>query len=253
MPFSHPRALRGDVVGRVQLGDTPVQVARALGLSPTTVYAWLHELAPGLVRVQRVCFRCSAQPPPDPLAYSQLLGYYLGDGCVSRGPRAWVLRITCDDAWPGVADEVALVMGRVVANSVHRAGKQGCHDVQAYSQHWPCLFPQHGAGAKHLRRIELAPWQHEVVVAYPGPFLKGLFHSDGWRGQNVAVRTVADRVERRYYPRYDFTNKSDDIRALCGDALDRLGIAWRPNGPWRISVARRDAVAALDVHVGPKH
>ena len=90
-------------------------------------------------------------------------------------------------------------------------------------------------------------------MAYPGPFLKGLFHSDGWRGQNVAVRTVADRVERRYYPRYDFTNKSDDIRGLCGDALDRLGIAWRPNGPWRISVARRDAVAALDVHVGPKH
>ncbi|MGI8537601.1 MAG: hypothetical protein ACR2K2_14215 [Mycobacteriales bacterium] len=60
-------------------------------------------------------------------------------------------------------------------------------------------------------------------------------------------------VVRYRYPRYEFTNKSDDIRGICGEALDLLGIAWRPNGPWRISVARRAAVAALDEHVGPKY
>jgi hypothetical protein len=40
---------------------------------------------------------------------------------------------------------------------------------------------------------------------------------------------------------------------MCTGALDLLGIAWRANGPFRISVAGREAVAALDEHVGPKH
>jgi len=59
-------------------------------------------------------------------------------------------------------------------------------------------------------------------------------------------------VTRYRYSRYEFTNKSADIRGLCTDALDRLGIAWRPNGALRVSVNRRAAVAALDEHVGPK-
>ena len=59
-------------------------------------------------------------------------------------------------------------------------------------------------------------------------------------------------MTRYRYPRYEFTNRSEDIRRLCTDALDRLGIAWRPNGALRISVNRREAVAALDAHVGPK-
>ncbi|MEV4657515.1 helix-turn-helix domain-containing protein [Micromonospora sp. NPDC049301] len=37
-----------------------------------------------------------------------------------------------------------------------------------------------------------------------------------------------------------------------GKALDLLDIRWRMNLPWSLSVARRDAVAALDRHVGPK-
>ena len=60
-------------------------------------------------------------------------------------------------------------------------------------------------------------------------------------------------VTRYRYARYEFTNRSDDVRTVCATALDQLGIAWRPNGPWRISVNRRAAVAALDRHVGPKH
>ena len=49
-----------------------------------------------------------------------------------------------------------------------------------------------------------------------------------------------------------FTNKSLDILALCCAALDQLGVAHcRPR--WdQVSVARREAVAALDVWVGPK-
>jgi hypothetical protein len=32
-------------------------------------------------------------------------------------------------------------------------------DVSSYWKHWPCLFPQHGPGRKHERRIALVPWQ----------------------------------------------------------------------------------------------
>ena len=47
--------------------------------------------------------------------------------------------------------------------------------------------------------------------------------------------------------------RSADIHRLCGDALDRLGVAWRFSKPTTISVARREAVARLDEFVGPKY
>ncbi|HUA27448.1 MAG TPA: hypothetical protein VMC03_01075 [Streptosporangiaceae bacterium] len=49
-----------------------------------------------------------------------------------------------------------------------------------------------------------------------------------------------------------FVNRSADIHRSCGEALDRLGAAWRFSRPTAISVARRDAVARLDEFVGPK-
>jgi hypothetical protein len=55
------------------------------------------------------------------------------------------------------------------------------------------------------------------------------------------------------YPRYLFVNRSADIHRLCGEALDRLGVAWRFSKPTTISVARREAVARLDELVGPKY
>ena len=239
---------------RVREGELRTHVARQLGLSPTTVGAWVQAEAPELVPPVRGCWRCDpAVPPVDAGAYAQLLGLYLGDGCLGKGARTWSLRITCDDGWPGVANEVAHVLGQVTGNCVSRAAKPGCHDVQAYSQHWACLFPQHGPGKKHQRRIALQPWQQEVVQAHPGRLLRGLFHSDGWRGSNVAVkRGPGGSVTRYRYSRYEFTNKSGDIRGICTDALDLLGIDWRRNGTFRISVNRRAAVAALDEHVGPK-
>jgi hypothetical protein len=38
----------------------------------------------------------------------------------------------------------------------------GCTEVKSYSRHWPCLFPRHGAGEKHLRKIKLAK-AHEQI------------------------------------------------------------------------------------------
>jgi hypothetical protein len=190
--------------------------------------------------------------------YAYLLGLYLGDGCISRAgakeKNVWALRIICADTWPGLMDECKRAIHAVRPdNTVMTVHKQGCTEVFSTSKHWPCLFPQHGPGKKHERKIELAPWQLAIVREYPGDFARGLFHSDGWRGVN-RVRARLANGERWYeYPRYMFVNESEDILRLCGETLDRLGVAWRFSRRTAISVARRDAVARLDEFVGPKY
>jgi hypothetical protein len=52
--------------------------------------------------------------------------------------------------------------------------------------------------------------------------------------------------------RYSFSNRSEDIKGILCEHLDLLGIAWRRAGDQNISIARREAVAALDAFVGPK-
>lgn len=137
----------------------------------------------------------------------------------------------------------------VLAKSVHRVQKIGCVNVQSYSNHWPCLLPQHGPGRKHERVIRLADWQQPVIDAHPESFLRGLFHSDGCRVTNKVVRAGKTYL----YPRYMFANESSDIMALCQHSLDRLGLRWRMCRRNLLSVARRDDVRKLDQYVGPKY
>jgi hypothetical protein len=58
-------------------------------------------------------------------------------------------------------------------SSVFRRAKIGCHDIKSTSKHWPCLFPQHGPGRKHERKIELEAWQQVIVGEHAGDFLPG--------------------------------------------------------------------------------
>ena len=82
--------------------------------------------------------------------------------------------------------------------------------------------------------------------------IRGLIHSDGYRGLNWTEKRVGGTVKRYTYPRYQFSNESADIKRIFTDALDQLGIAWRVMNRRTISIARREAVAALDEFVGPK-
>lgn len=125
---------------------------------------------------------------------------------------------------------------------VHRP--EGCVEVYSYWKHWPCLFPQHGRGPKHLRTIRLEDWQRDITRRHPGRLLRGLIHSDGVR--------VNNEVMGKAYPRYQFTNASADIRSIFCMACDDLGVRWRQSN-WRtISVSRRRDVALLDEFIGPK-
>jgi hypothetical protein len=188
-------------------------------------------------------------------AYSYLLGLYLGDGCISAHPRnGYHLRIACADAWPGLIRECREAITRVRPGiGVYALPKQGYTMVTSYSPHWPLLFPQHGPGKKHERLIVLEPWQRTVVDSHPWEFIRGLIHSDGCRITNWTTRTVAGVQKRYEYPRYFFTNKSEDIIGLFTRTLDQVGVEWKQANKQNISVARKASVALLDAHVGPKH
>ncbi len=160
------------------------------------------------------------------------------------------MRISSDAQYGGIIEEccdsIEAVRGKRPAIRLHKYKRLA--NLISYWKAWPCLLPQHGRGRKHSRTIALAPWQVELVESTPGFFLRGLIHSDGWRGLNRVTVKGRDYA----YPRYQFSNRSDDIRALFTYACDLVGVEWRPWGRWHISVARRASVARLDEFVGPK-
>ena len=64
--------------------------------------------------------------------------------------------------------------------------------------------------------------------------------------------STSDRLTCNEYPRYFFTNHSDDIRALFAHACDLVGVEYRQDGPRNVSVAKRESAAILDSFIGPK-
>lgn len=199
------------------------------------------------------CPRCD-DAELDEAAYSELLGWYLGDGHITKGRRGvFNLHVFNDAIYVDDNARLQELMKRVKPGGrPHTRLVPGCVITTVSWKHWVCLLPQHGQGRKHDRPIVLEDWQRQIVENHPGPFLRGLFHSDGARSKNWTRRLVAGEMKRYDYPRWQFCNASADIRELCCWALDLVGIAWRQSNPRVISVSRREAVAALDELIGQK-
>ena len=247
------RAEVGFVLELVRAGWNDCEISRETGIPRRTILDWRNGRTPDFDRLRtrpslgaRFCAVCDGDPLRLPQgAYTYLLGLYLGDGCIASHPRSvFRLRIVCADAYPELIRHCKSAMAEVLPNKVGLSRKQGCTEVASYSKHWPCLFPQHGPGKKHERKIELTRWQQELVDRDPRPLVRGLLHSDGCR--------VLNWVNGTAYPRYHFSNVSADIRGIFGRACDQLGIEWRANNRWSLSVARRGSVALLDEFVGSK-
>lgn len=250
---------RRHVLALVGQGRSLNSVSKQTGISRHAIRAWQIRIEP--LSHTSECPRCNPAPgsaiPSE--AYAYLLGLYLGDGCISEQPRGGhALRIACADAWPGLIRACRAAMESVrPMNKVCVVQNQGCVTVTGFSRHWPCLFPQHGPGKKHERRIDLAAWQQDIADDHPWAFLRGLIHSDGCRITNWTERTVGGVRKRYEYPRYFFTNTSTDIIRLCTATLDTVGVEWRFTRQRRkaqnISVARRASVALMDRYIGPKY
>jgi hypothetical protein len=236
------------VRGLIAAGLNDCAISRQTGVPRRTVQVW-RTRPPKWDREQRSGTCADVHDfhnlPANDDCY--LLGLYLGDGCLSKSARSWVLRITCDTQYPGIIDRCcraidALMPGQHAGVWTRQSGT--CADVYLYSKHWPCLFPQHGPGKKHLRPIKLEPWQQELVDDATEDFVRGLIPSDGCRvvANDRGVRSI----------RYHFTNHSEDILSLFTGALDRLGIPWTRSTKYVISVYRKAATARLDEFIGPK-
>jgi hypothetical protein len=194
--------------------------------------------------------------PPDEFSYSHLLGLYLGDGHVAAFARTHRLEITCDASYPALVDPawVSIVLtGLARRVRIAKDSQRRCVRVAAYSKRWPEAFPQHRSGRKHERKIELAPWPREVVDRFPREFLRGLLHSDGCRTVNRFKTLLPSGWVAEYaYPRWFFSNRSADIRALFCECCDRLEIRWTQSNPRNISVSHRASVALIDAFVPAK-
>jgi hypothetical protein len=233
----------------ISAGLTDSEVARATGIPRGTVRDWRQESRPPGRAWCPVCDdRWERVRGP---SYSYLLGVYLGDGHIVHTRRGVDrLRVSCDLLHINIAWSIALAMEDVRGRRgrLQPSTRSRVLEVSSYWKHWPCVFPQHAPGRKHERSIALAGWQRHIVDAHPEQVLRGLIHSDGWRGIN-RVR----HGERTYeYVRYQFTNASPGIRSIFCAACDALGIEWRRMTERDISVARRASVAKLDAFIGAK-
>jgi hypothetical protein len=246
-------------------GLAKAEIARRTGVSRAQVRAWLDAGIVGVlssprrdhgyVQGRRCDGSCNLASDVDETAYAYLLGQYLGDGCISEARRhVFRLRLATCDAYPTIKAECEAAMRAVMpANTVGRVQRIGCTELYSNSKHWPCLFPQHGPGRKHLRRIALEPWQYRIALdLHPDRFLRGLIHSDGCRVMNNVTHRLATGTKQYAYPRYFFCNESADIRWLFIAACIYLEIEFRYTKANTISVAQRSSVAKLDSFVGPK-
>ena len=75
-----------------------------------------------------------------------------------------------------------------------------------------------------------------------------MIHSDGSR----SVNTIRHPKKTYVYPRYEFSNRSEDIKRIFCSTCDLLGIEWRVMNAKTISVARRKSIAVMDGFIGPK-
>jgi len=114
-----------------------------------------------------------------------------------------------------------------------------------YSNNIPLLFPQHGPGRKHTRKINLEEWQEDIVKEHPKAIIKGLLDSDG-------CRFIATLGKKKYL-RFQFTNKSEDIKDIFCKVCDTLNIGyWRKVGYKNINIQRKQSVDIVDKFYEPK-
>ncbi|MBN8635496.1 MAG: hypothetical protein J0M07_09265 [Anaerolineae bacterium] len=197
-------------------------------------------------------------------AYAYLLGLYLGDGHLVRVRNVHRLRIFLDVRYPNIIAQCTQAMqtlfpgNQVGQELTEYRGRPSMITVGLYHRDLLHFFPQHGEGMKHERKIELTDWQQRIVTANPLEFFRGLYHSDGSRFIN-RVKVAGKDYE---YPRYQFTNASEDIIGLFCAACDQIGVTWTRKlrraraathvDNFDIYISKRPDVAYLDSVIGAK-
>jgi len=236
------------------LGLSDYEVARRLGVPRSNVMNWRKRATP---RRRGGRTRPDHYVPADPEQYAYLLGCYLGDGHLwHSSANSWRLGIYCDSAYPAILDEIETAIRACAPETpVRRNRRPNSAGIVLFasSNVWDLAFPQHGPGRKHDRPIRLESWQAEITRANPQQLLRGLIHSDGCRVENrFKTKLPSGRTAEYAYPRYFFSNLSDDIREIFCAHCELIGVRWTQSNARNISISHRDSVALLDMFIGPK-
>ncbi|WP_207782273.1 helix-turn-helix domain-containing protein [Phytoactinopolyspora limicola] len=121
-------------------GMTNAEIARYTGIPYRTVARWVSGTVPDFEARRRgrsgkngyacpICANCHEALPQAHYVY--LLGLYLGDGCVYRGPKGvYRLGIFCDDKYPKLAELCQDAMAAVLPTKVGRVRKRGCTEIR---------------------------------------------------------------------------------------------------------------------------
>ncbi len=211
---------RNEALRLVAAGVNDCEIARRLGVPRTTVRDWrkprYEPKRPSGARCPR-CDNPSRRIVLEPEAYAELLGLYLGDGHITKLVRSQRLRLFLDAKYATIVnDSERLLRSTFPENRVGRIrAEEGRMAVLwTYSSHLTCLFPQHGEGKKHERRILLEPWQQELVDAAPWAFLRGCIRSDGCVFINRMGRIRVVRL-RKTVPRHPRALRRDLRTGRC--------------------------------------
>ncbi|MDQ4124980.1 MAG: hypothetical protein M3134_05190 [Actinomycetota bacterium] len=239
----HAPQFREDVRKLAREGVNDCEIARRTGLPRTTV----RDIRKSVRRPHCPrCWRATRLVRFSEGEYAELLGLYLGDGCIVTAGRTQRLRLCLDSRYPTlVADAARLLRSCLPENRISSACADGGATtvLSVYSSHLTCLLPQHGVGKKHERRIVLEPWQRELLEAAPWSFLRGCVHSDGC--------LFINRTGRYRYLSVDFHNLSPDILDLFEHACDLVGVDRRRYAR-HIRIYGRDSAAKFAAFVGAK-
>jgi hypothetical protein len=249
----HPPHVREEVLALVAQGINDCEISRRTGIPRATVRDWRRPTYKSRRDYPlEICPRCWRGAKPirfTPEDYAELLGLYLGDGCISEMPRTQKLRITLDAKYPRIIERLKALLARCFPeNSVGVVEKpDSCHEVWVHCMHLACLLPQHGPGKKHERMLVLEPWQTALIEAAPWGFLRGCILADGC--------AFVNRTGPYEYLTYEFGNLSEDLVGMFTSACDLVGLHYRVNqwnGKWHVRINRRPSVAKMLEHVGLK-
>ena len=218
---------------------------RSTASSIKTIRRWRREYQRrgrprGQAHTAVACPRCDGARLDD-AAYAELLGWYLGDGHITRDRkrRLQPAHLQRCPVRPATSIEI------VELHAARQARRTTSSTCAARLRHrdlrmeaLAVLVSAAWARAQARAADRAEPWQQEIVDAHPEALLRGLFHSDGCRVTNWTVRPAKAGPKRYEYPRYMFSNESADIIGICTAALDQIGVHWTMPRRNLLSVAR---------------
>ena len=113
----HPPHVREAAMELIRAGINDCEISRRLGIPRATIRDWRRPTyVPRREVARETCWRCGRASKPTRLSsedYAELLGFYLGDGCISPSARTQRLRIALDAKYPAIISACSSLLGRV--------------------------------------------------------------------------------------------------------------------------------------------